>query len=478
MVLGMGTKHICFEECTFVIFGVSGDLSKRKLIPAIYKLIEDGKLCKFNIVGVSFENTTVKKLLEQSKRFFKKSDLSIWEKLEKSFQFYKMDFHDEQGYEGLLHCLVEGEKKKGLVGNRLFYFATMPDHFVVITKNLDKSGFLHKNKSVKNENQVPWARVVYEKPFGGDLHSSRQINRCLARVFSENQIYRIDHYLGKELVGNIVMTRFTNRIFEPLWNNKHIDSVQIISSEKIGIEGRGQYYDSYGALKDMVQSHLLQLLALIAMERPKALQAPYIRNAKFNILKKVFVNSVVLGQYEGYSKERGVAKNSKTETFAALKLGIKNRRWAGVPFYIKTGKFLAKKEISIHIKFKMVKCLLTKCPSDSNYLTIRISSNEGIFLELNSKVPGEQDNVTPVTMEFCHSTLFGPNTPAAYENLFADVIKGDRSTFLRSDEVEASWKIIEQVKKIGGKVHSYSVGGVGPRELVKLDKKRKIRWRA
>jgi glucose-6-phosphate 1-dehydrogenase len=354
----------------------------------------------------------------------------------------------------------------------------MPEHFDVLTKNLANHELATPSQTVDNPEQEPWSRLVYEKPFGYDLTSAEQINACIKQAFHENQIFRIDHYLGKELVGNIALLRFTNRILEPLWNNQHIESVQIILSENAGIGTRGGFYDSYGALKDMVQSHMLQILALVAMEAPLLLKADHIRNAKADVLKKVQVASVIRGQYEGYRDEEKVAADSQTETFVALRCTIDNDRWRGVPFYVKTGKFLDKKEASIHIRFKQVPCLLDVCPSDSNYLTIKINPDEGIYLEINVKVPGVADRVMPVSMDFSHDVMFGPNTPEAYEVLLADVIAHDHSAFVRADEIHYSWKIVEEALSKKGILYTYKKGSKGPSALYLLDQEREIRWRA
>ena len=451
----------CLDECTFIILGATGDLTKRKLLPAIYKLIEDKKLCRFAIVGVSFDATTAKSILTQAKPFFSKIDPKIWKRLESAFRYHKMDFSDVAAYEQLHDVLVDVEKKENLAGNRIIYFASQPKYFITITKNFVASKIV--KKKIKKKRLV-WTRLVYEKPFGDNLKSSQTINRYLSRVFDESQIFRIDHYLGKELVGNIALTRFTNRVLEPLWNNEHIDSVHISLSEKICVEGRGAFYDHYGAIKDMVQSHMLQLLALAAMEAPKKLAAQDIRDAKAKVLKNVLVKKVLIGQFDGYKKEPGVRASSKTETFVLVKTLINNRRWKGVPFYLKTGKCLDEKESFIQINFKPVKCLLTACPTVPNSLTIRIFPDEGMALGLNAKIPGISAEVTPIEMDFCHGCLFGPNTPAAYETLLADVMSGDQTTFVRSDEINSSWKIVDKILKIKGTLHSYKKGSSGPTE--------------
>ncbi|MBD3273343.1 glucose-6-phosphate dehydrogenase [Candidatus Dependentiae bacterium] len=467
------------NQATFIILGATGDLSKRKLIPAIYKLIKHKKIDRFALIGASIKKTDIKTILENSKKFISNSEEKIWKKLENYSYFFELDFYKSEKYQEFKKFIKEIEKRHKLKGNKIFYLATLPEHFKEITKNLYENKIVtkydHKN-NCKDCNH-PWSRIVYEKPFGHDLKSAKEINKCIRKLFHEKQIYRIDHYLGKELVSNIALVRFTNRIFEPLWNNKHIDSIQIILSEKIGIEGRGKFYDKYGAIKDVVQNHMLQILSLIAMEQPKKLEAKYIRDVKAKILKKLIFKNAILGQYKGYTEEKNVNPKSKTETFAALKLEINNKRWKGVPFYLKTGKNLDKKETSVHIKFKMVKCLLTQgCPSDSNYLTIKITPSNGFYLELNSKEP-QTNNLIPVEMNFCHSCLFGPNTPEAYENLLFDVIKGDQSTFVRSDEIEYSWKLIDSIKKNKYKIYKYEKGSKGPKEINLLDNKI-IRWRA
>ena len=462
------------HECTFVILGATGDLAKRKLIPAIYKLIRDNKVKNFAIVGVGLEDVSVEQMLTPAKEFIKKLDEGIWSTLAARASYYSFDFYEPDHFIKLRSNLEQTESQHGLSGNRMFYLATMPEHFSTITQQLAAAQIVHKGATTK-----PWARIVYEKPFGHDLPSARAINESIAQVFTEEQVYRIDHYLGKELVGNIALARFTNRVFEPLWNNENIESVQIVLSEKIGIENRGVFYEKAGALRDMVQSHMLQMVALVAMEAPKELSGHYIRDAKAAVLATVKPQSVVLGQYEGYKDEEGVSQSSTTETFAAIKLAVDNKRWQGVPFYLKTGKHMPEKTTAIHIKFKPVKCLLSKaCPSDTNYLTFEVFPEAGFYLELNAKVPGVSQEVVPVKMEFCHSCLFGPNTPEAYETLLHDVIRGDQSVFVRSDEIEDSWKIVDEIKSWDSKVYPYKPGASGPDALGLLDDEVKVRWRS
>ncbi len=452
----------CFAACLFIIFGATGDLSKRKLIPAIYKLIQDKKIDHFALVGTALEETDKQTLLERSRPFIPSWDAETWEKLSNNFYYYPMNFYHGTQYNNLKNLILEVERSHDLTGNRLLYFATMPQHFPVITKCLLESSLVTKNS------MQPWTRLVYEKPFGNDVQTSHSLNTFLRQAFAEEQIYRIDHYLGKELVGNISLARFTNRIFEPLWNNQHIGSVHITISETLGIEQRGAYYDEYGQLKDMVQSHMLQLLALTAMEPPETLTADTIRDAKAAVLRSITIDDVLYGQYEGYTQEPRVAPNSQTDTLVGVRLLINNDRWYGVPFYLTTGKALDKKETSITVVFKKSKCPLTSCPAEPNALIFKITPNDGIYLRLNAKVPGAAYEVAPVRMDFCHSSLFGPNTPEAYEILLADVIRGDQAAFIRADEVESSWRVVEDIIAKGGILHPYTRGSTGPAALKNL----------
>ncbi|NQV91876.1 glucose-6-phosphate dehydrogenase [Candidatus Woesearchaeota archaeon] len=453
-------------DVTFIILGATGDLNKRKLIPAIYNLIESGRVKKIAFVGLSRSKVTIEKILAGAHECMGKVDRKAWNTLKKSSYYIPFDLYEEDNYDQLKDFLEKIEQKHALSGNRIFYLATLPQHFDTVTKNLAEKK-LTKTKG--------YARVVYEKPFGHDLKSAKKINQCINRVFSEDQVYRIDHYLGKELVGNIALMRFTNRILEPQWNAEHLESVQIIMEEKLLVGSRGKFYDSNGVLNDVVQNHALQLLALTAMEPPKLLTGNYIRDAKAEVLKHIKIDSVFLGQYEGYLQEEGVEKNSTTETFATLKLSLDNPRWSGVPFFIKAGKGLDKNEVSIHLKFKPVECLLSEaCPADTNYLTMNIQPKAGFEIELNTKVPFKKNIVKPVIMSFSHENYF-PKSPEAYENLLWDVMNGDQSVFVRNDEIEAAWKLIGSIKH--NKVYQYPIGSKGPKELISWNKKHGINWR-
>ncbi|MBM3893823.1 glucose-6-phosphate dehydrogenase [Candidatus Dependentiae bacterium] len=465
------------HECVFIILGATGDLTKRKLIPAIYKMVASGIIARFAIIGVSLDETTMQHVFDRARIFIPDLREAVWERMIQASYYQRMDFNDHAAYEQLKELITSVEQKNSLAANRLFYLATMPHHFMVITQQLAAHGVVKKCPVLCDETKHTWQRIVYEKPFGDSLASSRQINEAIAEVLDERQVFRIDHWLGKELVGNIALARFTNRVFEPLWHAEHIESVQIIASEKIGIEGRGQFYDAYGTLKDMVQNHLLQLLALVAMEDPVHFTADYLRDAKAAVLSKVAIDNVILGQYDGYLEEKGVSPTSTTDTFAAVKISIDAPRWRGVPFYLKAGKFLEKKEAAIHIKFKPVRCLLDICPTDTNYLTINIQPHEGMYLTLNAKKPGVFNDVTPINMHFSHAALFGPNTPAAYEVLLADVLRGDQCAFVRADEIDLAWRIIQQISNKQVPLQRYARGSTGPDTTSMLDSERTIIWK-
>lgn len=452
---------------TFIILGATGDLARRKLIPAIYALLKNKKITNFAVIGVARRPISAEEMLKAARPFVKNVNPAIWRKLQQHSYYQQLDFSQQHDFPKLKQLLAAVEKKQRLSGKRIFYFATLPEHFDRLTHNLAKLKIV-----------FPTSKLVYEKPFGSDLQSARAINRCLHCLFPEKQIYRLDHYLGKELVENIAILRFTNRVLEPLWNNQHIESVQITLSEDFGVEGRGEFYDKYGAVKDMMQGHALQLLALTAMEMPRTLRGEDIREQKVKVLKKVVGKDLLAGQYEGYLQEPGVQKHSTTETFAVTYLEINNQRWKGVPFYIKTGKYLKKKETRIDLKFKKVECLLMKsCPTDSNYLTIHVQPNEGFDLELNAKKPGAFA-VVPVKMNFCYSCLFGLNTPEAYEVLLEEVRAGNQSLFVRQDEVEQAWRIIDALCTKGKKVFIYPRHGNGPAQLTEWNKRYGLKWKA
>lgn len=449
----------------FVIMGVTGDLSKKKLIPAIYKLFEKGKIKEFAVIGVSKTDTNSTDLLKEVAKSLKpKKD--VWKEFHKRFYYFQADFDDKERFITLnerIHQVEEYFKLK----NRIYYLATLPRQFEMLAESI----------KVCIARARGWERVVFEKPFGENLATAKKINKCIRKVFHEKQIYRVDHYLEKELVQNISVLRFTNTLIQPDWNNKFIDHIQIILSESFGVEKRGRYYDAYGAVKDVVQNHMLQLLALTTMQQPRKLDAENIRNQKMSILKKIASvkkKDIVFGQYEGYQKVQGVKKGSRTETFAAMKMFVNTPQWKGVPFYLLTGKNLGKSIVKIVATFKHSKCdmFLGVCDIDPNRIEIEIQPRQGFNLTMNAKVP-EKNQILPIKVDYCHECNFGTNTPEAYENLFYDVILGNQSTFIRSDEIEEEWKIVDKILKLKPKVYSYKKGSI-PEEanlLIQRDKK-------
>lgn len=463
------------NNVTVVLFGASGDLSKRKIIPALYHMFARKKFEKCLLVGAALDDISALTCLERAKPFISNLDATIWQKFVSMAYYQQLHFTQLDDYHRMQNLVSDVEKKHGMSGNRILYLAASAQFFCEITQYIASSGLALRDE----KNARRWHRIIYEKPFGFDLQSAHAINTCIHNSFSEDQIYRIDHFLSKELVGNIALVRFTNCVFEPLWNNRYIDHVQIIINEKIGIEGRGTFYDHVGALSDVVQNHALELLALIAMEAPEKLTGELIRDQRAKVLSRVSFVDGILGQYDGYTSEHSVAPNSKTETFAALQLRVDNPRWSGVPFYIKTGKQLRDKRTEIHIKFKTVDCLLSKqCPSDPNYLTIEIAPKAGFILQLNAKSIGAFDAVQPVNMEFCHSCLYGPFTPEDYQILFEEIIRAEHSIGVRFDEIEYAWNIIDAIKQQQLPLYNYSIGSSGPKQLEDFAKKHGMRWRS
>jgi glucose-6-phosphate 1-dehydrogenase len=466
------------DKCLIVILGATGDLTKKKIIPAIHNLVANKKIKDFAIIGVGRAHSNPKLILKKSKKYVEKLNKKTWLTLEKRMYYFQADFYDKRGFCKLEEFTKSIEKKHKLPGNRIFYLATLPSHFKVIADNLSKCG-LTKEKFKKN-----WTKVVFEKPFGQDLKSAKKINKCITKVFKEKQIYRIDHYLGKELIQNIAVARFTNTILEPLWNKKYIDHIQMILSEDVGIEERGAFYDKYGAIRDVMQNHMMQMLSLTTMEAPKKLTGDHIRDEKVKILRSIkpskIKKDIVIGQYVGYTKEKVINKASSTETFAAAKMFLNNSRWKNVPFYFITGKKMQDKITSIYIQFKKAPCLLFSniCNFKPNYMVIQIQPEEGFYIQLNAKIPGKPD-ITSIKMDFCHECTFGPGSPVAYENLLNDVIKGDQSTFVRTDEIEQQWRIIDNIKRDikekKKKINKYKIGTY-PKEADKLIENDGRKW--
>ena len=465
------------KPISIIVFGITGDLARRKIIPALYQMIAQKKLDKFLLFGGALEDMSTDEILNRAKEFITiDSDPAVWQKLKDNFSYQQLNFKDLNDFKKLEKFVSKKEKEHQFPSNRLVYLAASADFFCEITENLAASKLVTKLSS----KDTIWQRIVYEKPFGHNLQSALEINACIKPLFNESQIYRIDHYLTKELVGNITLIRFTNCIFEPLWNFQYIDNVQIILSEKIDIGNRGPYYDKYGVLADVVQNHMLELMALIAMEQPKQLTGEYIRDERAKVLEKIKIIDGMVGQYDSYQQSPGVQKDSQTSTFVQLKAEINNHRWSGVPFYLKTGKCLDKKETKIHIKFKQVECLFLvadKCPIESNYLTIEITPEAAFTLTLNAKKPGMINEVIPVKMEFCHSCIFGQVTSAEdYVVLLGEIINGEQSVSVRFDEIEATWKVIDSVNKMNLPVHKYKCGSAGPKEAKEFEQKHGMRW--
>lgn len=458
------------EGVTFIIMGITGDLAKRKLLPAIYNLVWKKKLKDFAVIGVSRSKNSMFSIINEAKKFVENPKPKIWREINKRSDYIQLDFNDSDGYKIFRKTCLKLEGSLKLPGKRIFYLATLPEHFPAIVQNLKKVEM--------NKNLGSWPKLVFEKPFGHDLSSARKLNKTILSLFKERQVYRIDHYLGKELVANISLARFTNRVFEPLWCKDHIENVQIILNEDLTVGSRGEFYDYYGVLRDMVQSHMFQLLSLVAMESPEKLEGEFVRDKKLEIFKNLKIKDILLGQYESFKSEKGVNPSSTTPTFAALKVLVNAHRWKNVPFFLKTGKALSETKSVIYIKFKKVDCLLSKaCPSDTNYFIINLKTNEGIALEINTKIPGKNE-VEPVKLDFRIKNKYGPNTPEAYESLIEDIIAGNQYAFVRNDSIEFCWKALEPWLKKKLPVYEYKKGSKGPKELNKWNKKNKVGWRS
>jgi glucose-6-phosphate 1-dehydrogenase len=490
------------EPCTLVIFGATGDLTHRKLIPALYNIAADGDLpAGLTVIGFARREKTDEQFrseLETAARKFSRQTVGdeLWKDFAEGIFYHQSEFEDANGYTSLAKRLDELDTQRGTRGNRLFYLAVAPDQFDDILIKLKESG-LNKPRD------GGWARVVVEKPFGTDLPSAEKLNQIVSRTFHEKDTYRIDHFLGKETAQNIMVLRFANAIFEPLWNHRYIDHVQITASEPLGVEGRGPYYESAGALRDMVQNHLLQLLCLVAMEPPTDLQADSVRDEKVKVIRSLrpirgdeVGKSVVRAQYgkgaingenvRAYREEERVASNSETETFVALRLLVDNWRWADVPFYVRVGKRLPKSGTEIAVHFKSAPSVLFNKEAttlEPNVLVIRIQPDEGISLRMQAKIPGAALRIEPVKMDFHYGTSFGKASPEAYERLLLDAMSGDPTLFARRDEVEQAWRFIDEIEHAWHQSNSppllafYAAGSWGPGEADKLLERDGRSWR-
>ncbi len=490
------------EPCAIIIFGASGDLTQRKLVPALYSLAAQNLLAGgFSVLGTGRTPLTDESFRTEMRdavhRFSDSGplDTTLWESFAAGLFYTPTDTKKPETYDSLKESLATIGRERGTAGNRLFYLSTPPSLYADVIRLLGASGL----------NRAPdggWTRIVIEKPFGHDLQTARALNREVLQVFTEDQVYRIDHYLGKETVQNIMVLRFANGIFEPIWNRRYVDHVQITAAESLGVEDRGGYYEQAGAYRDMIENHLFQVLAHVAMEPVAAMEANAVRDEKTKVVHAIrpimpeeVSQFVVRGQYgegveggepvKGYRQEKGVNPDSSTETYAAVKLFIDNWRWAEVPFYLRSGKRLPKRVTEVAIQFRRAPHLLFKHAAggrlEPNSLVLRIQPDEGISLNFNAKMPGQAINIRTVKMDFQYGTSFGKKVPEAYERLLLDAMLGDSTLFARGDMVEVSWElampILEAWRQPASNFPNYEAGTWGPKEADELIERDGRRWR-
>jgi glucose-6-phosphate 1-dehydrogenase len=482
-----GLERVPVPHTVLVIFGASGDLSKRKLLPALYNLAHEGQLPeRFALIGVSRSETSdddFRKFAKESITEFSRHepDADVLDALLERMRYIALTFDDADAYGDLAKALEEVDEEVGHPLNRCYYLSTAPEFFGIIPQHLKEHG-LHRHESVD-------VRCVIEKPFGHDLQSARKLQADVTKAFRENQIYRIDHYLGKETVQNMLAFRFANYMFEPVWNRNFIDHVQITAAEDIGIGSRAGYYDSAGALRDLVQNHMMQLLTLLCMEPPVSFEADKVRDEKVKVLQAItpmtpaqvsdhtvrarYLAGTEAGQdVVGYLDEEGVPSTSNTETYAALCLKVDNWRWAGVPICLRTGKRLARKLTEIAVQLKPVPHMAFQEQGSEgvvpNQLIITLQPDEGVSLKLGAKIPGAKMRIRPVTMEFHYGTSFLSQSPEAYERLIIDAMRGEATLFTRNDEVDAQWSIIDPILDSWAdkspRMATYEAGSQGPPE--------------
>ncbi len=488
---------------TMVIFGASGDLTKRKLVPALYNLaLEHAIPGEFTVVGVSrsaMSDAQFRDAMREGVDEFSrtgKAKPAVWDGFAQGMYYIPGNTKDPDTFHKLKAELDKLDKQRGASGNRIFYLSTPPGIFGEIIEGLGVSGL--------NKQDQGFSRIIIEKPFGRDYETARALNEEIAGCFDESQVYRIDHYLGKETVQNLMVLRFANGIFEPVWNRRYIDHVQVTVAESIGIEGRGGYYETSGALRDMLQNHLMQLMTLVAMEPPARIDADGVRDEKVKVLRSIRplcnggkVGNVVRGQYgpgwvegkeaEGYREEQGVSSSSSVETYVAAKLSVDNWRWADVPFYLRTGKRLPRRVSEIAVQFKQAPHLAFASQAVTqfrpNVLALRIQPDEGMSLTIGAKVPGSQMQIRSVNMDFAYGASFLTDPPEAYERLLLDCMLGDQTLFKRRDEVEEGWKMFDcaldawEHEEEKPNFPNYEAGTWGPRDADRLIERDGRRWR-
>ena len=486
------------EPCALVVFGITGDLARKKLIPAIYDLAHRGLLpANFVLIGFArrdWGDGDFAQLAHDAAKAHARTpwDDAVWARLADNIKFVPGDFADDDAFDQLAETLDSLSGSHGIQGNAAFYLSIPPSFFETVLDQLERTGMAN------NEVAGGWRRVVVEKPFGHDLPSGKRLNTMVDKVFGWRDVYRIDHYLGKETVQNLFAFRFANTMFEPIWNSHYVDSVQITMAEDVGIGGRAGFYDETGAARDVLQNHLLQLLALTAMEEPVRFIPSAIRTEKLKVLRAISLpteleGNAVRGQYQqgwlageravGYLQEEGIPKGSTTETYAAVKLHVETRRWAGVPFYLRTGKRLPRRVTEIALNFKRAPHLPFS-PDDTeelghNQLVIRVQPDEGVTLRFGSKVPGTVMEVRDVAMDFLYGETFTESSPEAYERLLLDVLLGDATLFPLNEEVEASWAVIDPLEEFwaGQKPAPYRAGEWGPKEADEMLARDGRAWR-
>src|SRR3984893_11878455 len=488
------------DPCVVVMFGASGDLARRKLLPALFDLARHACLApRFRLLGFArthmsddeFRGTAGEALAKGSQS---SKDQDKRQEFLKQLHYFSGNYDDPEAYVRLTQRLEELDRAGQLAGNRLFYLATPPDVYPRIIEQLGRAGL------AQPKGEESWTRVIIEKPFGRDRASARELNRTVLGVFNESQVYRIDHYLGKETVQNLLVFRFGNGIFEPLWNRNYVDHVQITASESLGVESRAAFYESTGALRDMIQSHMLQLTSLVALEAPATFDATAVRNEKIKVLQSVrpytaetVARDIVRGQYAagtaeggknvpGYRQEPGVSPSSTTETYVAARLLIDNWRWADVPFYLRTGKRLARQVSEIAIHFRRAPHLVFRGQGlDANWLVLNIQPEEGISICFYAKLPGQEMRLKQVSMNFSYHGAFGADERSAYATLVADCMRGDATLFDRADGVEAAWSLVDPISEAWREnkapLTNYAAGSWGPREADELLEHDGRHWR-